>query len=145
MRLERLKFEHLEQMAQIEREAFDMPWSVNMFIPEVATADSHYLVGVEGENEVVCYGGFHKVFDEGHIMNIAVKKEWRGKGFSRQLMNALIARAKLIGIDKMTLEVSSVNEIAQKLYYSYGFKEAGLRKGYYADGSDAIIMWTDIV
>ncbi|HKL94496.1 MAG TPA: ribosomal protein S18-alanine N-acetyltransferase [Clostridia bacterium] len=143
MRFERLKFEHLAQMAEIEKEAFDKPWTVNMFIPELASDDAHYLVGVESD-EVVCYGGFHKIFDEGHIMNIAVKKEYRGQGLGRQLVSAMIARAKLLGINNVTLEVSAENPVALKLYDEYGFKSYGLRPKYYENGSDAVIMWKEI-
>ena len=79
MRFEPLRFEHLRQMAEIEKEAFDMPWTENMFIPELNCADATYLVGTRGD-EVVCYGGFHTVLDEAHITNIAVKSTQRGRG-----------------------------------------------------------------
>ena len=72
MKLEPLRFEHLQQMAKIESEAFDMPWTVNMFIPELSAPEATYLVGTR-ESEVLCYGGFHSVLDEAHITNIAVK------------------------------------------------------------------------
>lgn len=143
MRLQKLKFEHLQQMAEIEKEAFKAPWSVNMFIPELASEDAVYLVGTEDE-EVVCYGGFHKIFDEGHIMNIAVKDNHRKQGLGRELINALIARAKLLGINRMTLEVSEKNIAAINLYSSFGFENCGIRKNYYADGSNAFIMWKNL-
>lgn len=143
MRFERLNFEHLDQMAEIEKEAFDKPWTVNMFIPELASDNAHYLVGLEGR-EVICYGGFHKVMDEGHIMNIAVKKNFRGQGLGKQLISAMIARAKLLGITNLTLEVSVENPVALHFYGQYGFKSYGLRPNYYENGSDAVIMWKEI-
>lgn len=57
MKFEPLRYEHLRQMAQIEQEAFDQPWSERMFIPEVEDENAYYLVGVRGD-EVICYGGF---------------------------------------------------------------------------------------
>ena len=45
----------------------------------------------------------------------------------------------------MTLEVRKSNIIAQNLYKSYGFVEAGIRPNYYTDvNEDAIIMWKKI-
>lgn len=140
MRFEPLRYEHLSQMAQIEREAFDQPWSVNMFIPEVEDENAHYIVGTRGE-EVVCYGGFHKVLDEAHITNIAVKDTQRGRGIGRFLLGQLIDLAKRLDINYMTLEVKDSNIPAIKLYESYGFKVEGVRKRYYNNLHDALIMW----
>ena len=143
MRFVKLAYEHLHQIAEIEKEAFSAPWSVNMFIPELASDDAVYLVGEE-DGEVVCYGGFHKVLDEGHIMNLAVKERYRGRGLGKTLLSALIARAKLLGVLRMTLEVGVNNRFAIKLYADLGFKPDGMRPNYYPDGEDAVIMWLDI-
>lgn len=130
-------------MAEIEREAFETPWTENMFIPEVEDPNAYYVVGVRGE-EVVCYGGFHKVLDEAHITNIAVKSTERGKGIGRFLMSELIARAKMAGVNRMTLEVRDGNVPAIRLYESFGFKVEGVRKKYYDNKFDALIMWLTI-
>lgn len=143
MRFEPLRYEHLSQMAEIEAEAFDQPWSVNMFIPEVGDENAHYLVGTRGD-EVVCYGGFHKVLDEAHITNIAVKGSQRGRGIGRLLMGELISLARLLGVRYMTLEVKDGNLPAIRLYEGYGFKVEGVRKRYYSNRYDALIMWLEL-
>lgn len=143
MRFEPLKYEHLRQMAEIEREAFDTPWTENMFIPEVESKDAVYLVGTRGD-EVVCYGGFHKVLDEAHITNIAVKSTQRGRGVGKMLMSALIERAKQSGVRYITLEVKDSNTAAIAMYLGFGFRVEGLRKKYYANKYDALIMWLDV-
>lgn len=143
MRFEPLRYEHLRQMAEIEREAFDQPWTENMFIPELNAGDAYYLVGVRG-NEVLCYGGFHKVLDEGHITNIAVKQSERGRGFGKFLMSMLISKAREIGVKHLTLEVKSTNEVAKNMYLGFGFRVEGVRKRYYNNRDDALIMWLDV-
>ena len=140
MRFEPLRYEHLRQMAQIEQEAFDQPWSERMFIPEVEDENAYYLVGVRGD-EVICYGGFHKVLDEAHITNIAVRADSRGRGIGTLLMSELISRARMLGVKYMTLEVRDNNEPAIRLYQSFGFKVEGVRKKYYNNVRDALIMW----
>lgn len=143
MKFEPLRFEHLRQMAQIEQEAFDQPWSERMFIPEVEDENAYYLVGVRGD-EVICYGGFHKVLDEAHITNIAVRADSRGRGIGTLLMSELISRARLLGVKYMTLEVRDNNENAIKLYKSFGFTVEGIRKRYYNNTRDALIMWATL-
>ena len=140
MRFEPLRYEHLRQMAEIEKEAFDMPWTENMFIPEVNSANATYVVGTRGE-EVICSGGFHTVLDEAHITNIAVKSTSRGKGIGRFLFATLLAKAKEAGAKLVTLEVKTTNTAAISLYESFGFKVAGVGKRYYNNLYDAHVMW----
>ena len=130
-------------MAQIEQEAFDQPWRERMFIPEVEDENAYYLVGVRGD-EVICYGGFHKVLDEAHITNIAVRADSRGRGIGTLLMSELISRARMLGVKYMTLEVRDNNENAIKLYKSFGFTVEGIRKKYYNNVHDALIMWATL-
>lgn len=143
MKFEPLRYEHLRQMAQIEQEAFDQPWNERMFIPEVEDENAYYLVGVRGD-EVICYGGFHKVLDEAHITNIAVRADSRGRGIGTLLMSELISRARMLGVKYMTLEVRDNNENAIKLYKSFGFTVEGIRKRYYNNVRDALIMWSTL-
>ncbi len=140
MRFEKLRFEHLRQMAQIEREAFSTPWTEAMFIPEIEDESAHYLVGTR-QDEVICYGGYHLIFDEAHITNIAVREDQRGKGLGKFLLSALIEDAKSAGAEAMTLEVKHSNTVAIKLYESFGFRVEGIRKRYYNNVDDALIMW----
>ena len=97
------------------------------------------------ENEIVVgYAGMWKIQDEGHITNIAVHPEFRGVHIGKALMSQLINEARSLGVNSMTLEVRKSNIIARNLYESFGFKEAGVRKGYYADNKeDAIVMWNE--
>lgn len=143
MRFEPLRYEHLRQMAEIEKEAFDMPWTETMFIPEVGSENATYVVGTRGE-EVICYGGFHSVLDEAHITNIAVKSTERGKGIGRFLLATLIGKAREKGASTVSLEVKTTNKLAISLYESFGFKVAGVRKRYYNNLFDAYVMWLDL-
>lgn len=132
--------EHLKQIANIEIEAFDTPWTEQMFLPELESSDAFYLVG-EQSGEVICYGGFHKVLDEGHITNIAVKNCYRGKGIGKHLMNLLIELAAAVGVRAVTLEVKTTNVTAVNMYSQLGFKIEGIRKRYYNNKDDAYVMW----
>lgn len=143
MRFEPLRYEHLRQMAEIEKEAFDMPWTENMFIPELNAPDATYVVGTRG-GEVICYGGFHTVLDEAHITNIAVKSTERGKGIGKFLMATLLGKAREKGVKHVTLEVKSTNMPAIRMYEDFGFRVEGVRKKYYNNLFDALVMWLDV-
>ena len=140
----RMKIAHLDQVKAIENSCFTTPWSRQAFVYELCqNSFAHYIVALL-EEEVVGYAGMWVIVDEAHITNVAVSSNYRGRRIGLALMQQMLVRAALRGATKMTLEVRSTNELAKKLYTQLGFKEAGVRKGYYEDTEDdAIIMWKE--
>lgn len=142
MKTDILKEEYIPQIAQIEKETFFHPWSENAFLEELKNENAFYTI-LEQDGLVLAYGGFWQIFNEAHITNIAVKKEYRHRGLGRQLCTQLIKSAKEKGITAMTLEVRVSNKNAIALYKSLGFTSCGVRPKYYPDGEDALIMWLE--
>jgi [ribosomal protein S18]-alanine N-acetyltransferase len=90
--------------------------------------------------------GLWIMVDEAHIINVAVRETWRGKGLGELLLISGIDMAIQNKATVATLEVRVSNTPAQALYTKYGFQKVGLRKGYYTDNKeDAHIMTTDIL
>ena len=105
---------------------------------------ARYVVA-ELDGRVVGYGGLWMILDEGHVTNIAVDPDFRGRKLGEKLLRTLMSMCAASGGRKMTLEVRVSNNVAQNLYRKYGFERVGLRKGYYTDNrEDAIIMWVDL-
>jgi ribosomal-protein-alanine N-acetyltransferase len=66
----------------------------------------------------------------------------RGKGIGDAVLLGMIDYCRINRVPNMTLEVRVSNEPAIKLYRKHGFKEEGIRPGYYTDNhEDALIMW----
>ena len=130
----------LEQVAALERQCFSTPWSPKAFEEELENELALYFVAADGE--VVCgYIGFWKIVDEGHITNVAVLEEYRGRGVGSRLLTQAIDSAHAAGLKLLTLEVRRSNTPAIALYKKYGFVELGFRKRYYrAPEEDALIM-----
>lgn len=90
-------------------------------------------------------GGFallRIVLDEAEILSIGVMKKRRGIGDA--LLSASLIHAQQAGVQTMFLEVATSNAAARQLYAKHGFVSAGLRKGYYEDGDDALTMRLDL-
>ena len=82
------------------------------------------------------------VLEEAHIIMLAVRPEFQGRGFGQALLWALLKSACDRQLERATLEVGASNFAAVSLYKKFGFKEAGRRKGYYEEtGEDALVMW----
>ena len=140
-----IREEDVSQIHEIEKACFAMPWSEESILHDVKeNVVARWLVLDDGEGNVLAYAGMWFVLDEGHITNIAVRKDYRGQGIGRLLTAGLMQYAANLGVTYMTLEVRRSNETAQNLYRSLGFIQVGVRKKYYEDnGEDALFMVCD--
>lgn len=128
----------------VEEDCFTDPWSKESIRKELKNDLARYLVA-ELDNKIVGYVGVWFVVDEGHITNVAVHSDYRGKKIGDKLVKEMVKLCKESELVAMTLEVRSSNTVAQNLYRKYGFKMGGIRKEYYSDNKeDAIIMWNQL-
>ena len=81
----------------------------------------------------------HIVLDEAQINYFVVNQKFRKKGFGSYLMRHLIKQCEKLNINKLLLEVSQSNVIAENFYNNFDFSTVGRRKNYYKDGSDALL------
>lgn len=133
----------IERIAELEKICFRSPWSENSLRVELKNKIAHYRV-IESDGQVIAYAGMWVLFEEAHITNVAVEPKSRGKGLGRAIMLDMMKTAVSHKACSMTLEVRESNILAQTLYFSLGFKNAGRRKKYYSDtGEDAFILWND--
>ena len=97
------------------------------------------VFGLLLSNLVVGVCVFHVVLDEAQINFFVVNQKYRKKGFGSYLMSYLIKHCEKLNINKLFLEVSHTNVIAEKFYNSFNFYTVGIRRNYYKDGSDALL------
>ena len=134
---------HIRKIMPIEQQVYPRPWTAQVFVEEleqVRSGKRHYLVGTISD-ELVGYGGLLYVENDAHVTNLAVHPMWRSRGIATELMLDLAWEANRRGCEAMTLEVRHTNVAAQLLYRRFGFVPAGVRKKYYENRDDAIVMW----
>lgn len=78
--------------------------------------------------------------DEGELLTVGTAPEARRRGLGRALVARVLASAAARGVRTLTLEVRRSNEAAIALYERLGFDTVTVRRAYYADGEDALVM-----
>ena len=135
--------EDLPAVLEIERRSFAQPWSRGFFEKELATPFARLVVAVDERGPrptVVGYTCRWRVTDEVHLLNVAIHPERRGFGHGRQLVEAVVDEAREARARVVFLEVRAGNVVARRLYRLLGFRDLGIRRGYYGPGQDAIVM-----
>lgn len=82
--------------------------------------------------------------EQADVADLFVLPTFRRKGVGNALMEKAERRLKENGVKKIFLEVRQSNAVAVALYGKCGFEAVGIRKKYYADGGDAIVMCKEI-
>lgn len=139
-----MKKDDIDQIIEIEKRCFSLPWSRDAFANELKNDLAYYQCAELG-GKIVGYMGMWKVIDECHITNVAVLPEYRQQNIASMLIEKMVDICVCSEIVAMTLEVRESNIPAINLYKKFGFVSAGKRPRYYQMPlEDAIIMWKKI-
>ena len=141
IRVRRLVYGDLPAVLAIERQSFETPWSLAMFVLELSKTSSICLAAT-GDEGLVGYLVCSRYADLWHLMNVAVPLARRRQGIASRLLERMFEEAGPEA--RYTLEVRTSNHGAIAMYERFGFQPAGHRRGYYHDnGEDALIMWLE--
>ncbi|HTW01216.1 MAG TPA: ribosomal protein S18-alanine N-acetyltransferase [Streptosporangiaceae bacterium] len=137
----------LEAVLGLELSLFgEEAWSRQMLEAELAEQprSRYYLIAAD-DGVVTGYAGLLVAANQADVLTLAVAADRQGQGTGSALLDALLAEAQLRGCTEVFLEVRTDNDRAQHLYRSRGFRQIGIRKGYYQpSGTDALVMRRDL-
>ena len=128
--------------AALEKETLGREaWSEAQLREAADRRDSLYIVAESGGTHVA-HAGIKDVCGIGELGNVCVHPDYRRRGIGRELISRLIRPGEGFCEGDVTLEVRCANEAAFMLYKKCGFKEEGIRPGFYEEpADDARIMW----
>ncbi len=116
-------------------------WTQKQLLDAMTRDDTIYLVA-EMAGRIVGLCGVQNISGEGEVTNVSVSGDVRREGCGYKMVKQLLERGKGIGIKDYTLEVRAQNTPAIKLYEKLGFKNEGVRPGFYDEPKDdAVIYW----
>lgn len=131
---------HLSEIQEILQCAPEAAaWSEAALTETLERQPAHFLAAWQGEK----IAGFvlgRKMAEEGEILNLAVKTEYRRRGVARTLVQTLLDVFAAEGVGKAFLEVRESNAAAIALYKHLGFRPAGRRPGYYHRPEEAALL-----
>ena len=132
----------LDQVMELEKAIFASPWRRSFFLSDINRPQG--LSVVAEEDGVILGYAVAWGTEETHLANLAVSERERCKGIGGKLLDEVVAFARRSKANSLYLEVRVSNTIARKFYSERGFVPTYLRKGYYENGEDAVIMERDV-
>lgn len=140
MIVRKFKPKDLKRVYEIENMSFSQSYGINMF-QQLYEMGIGFLIAEE-DGYVIGYVMFWiKYENQGHIISIAVDKNYRRKKVGTHLLVKAISLLSLLNLDTIYLEVNENNTAAVEFYKTFNFKVDRVVPGYYEDGDGAIVMY----
>lgn len=136
-----MRLEDVDAVTRMEQQIQQHPWTRGNFADAL---DHGYVCNVaELGSETVGYALMMPAVDEVHLLNIGIAAKHQRKGLGGELLERMTELARALKMRRMLLEVRPSNAAALSLYRRHGFRQIGLRRGYYparTGREDAIVM-----
>ena len=131
----------LSDVTRVEHSAYKHPWTLGNFNDSLNAGYMAQLLTAGDQPGAALLGYFvaMKGVDEVHLLNITVAPDCQRQGWARVMLDALAIWSRGQGAQWLWLEVRISNTHAKALYTRYGFREVGLRKGYYPEGGTGLL------
>ena len=138
-----LTAENSREIAEFFKENFDDGWTETM-LRSGFDSGRFYAIGGYEKGELVGVITLSLSVDTADVEDVVTKKESRRSGVGTFLMGEALSFVKNLGRERVLLEVRQSNLPAVNLYGKFGFKEISVRKNYYKDGENALVMVKEI-
>ncbi|MBR6071231.1 MAG: ribosomal protein S18-alanine N-acetyltransferase [Acholeplasmatales bacterium] len=137
--IRRIDYCDIDELIKLENETIGTTLGKEMFDLAVRSEIAYYYVYVEN-NKILGYisTSFDGISIE--VLNFCVYKEYQGKGIGTKLLCHVLDELYSKGANNSILEVRESNNRAIGLYSKVGYKKIHIRKNYYSDMEDAIVM-----
>ena len=137
--------EHLVAVMAIVVVAYPFPWTRGNFIDSLASGyPARVLFDGGRRDRVIGYFVAMEGVDELHLLNLTVAPSEQGCGHGRAMLDALVSMCRELRAPQLWLEVRVSNARPREIYRRYGFREVGVRRGYYPAAAgqreDACVM-----
>ncbi|MCB0258824.1 MAG: ribosomal protein S18-alanine N-acetyltransferase [Calditrichaeota bacterium] len=133
-----MRLEDLDRVLEIEVQVYRDTWSRSNYRFEIEENRFSLPVVMELEGQVIGYSVAWLMFEEFHIATIAVDPAFQRRGYGEFLLRAILGMSD--DAEYALLEVRKTNHKALSLYKKYGFRQYGVRRRYYRDGEDALVL-----
>lgn len=133
--------EDIDDIFNISSLCFSSPWSKDSIDGELNNPLAKYIVAKDlNSNCIIGFIGAWIIAGEADITNIAVHPSYRQLGIGSKLLSYFINLCTDLNCYSINLEVRTSNILAQSLYKKFNFSSVGIRKRYYDNKEDAILM-----
>lgn len=145
LRFEAMSEADLRPVVEIEESLYEFPWTLVNFRDSLRAGYGCWVC--RDGRRLIGYAVLMHAAGEAHLLNLSVAAHAQRRGRGRSLLEHVVGTAREHEAKVLFLEVRPTNEVGQRLYAGYGFKQIGVRRGYYPahrGREDALVLALDL-
>ncbi|MBE7086719.1 MAG: ribosomal-protein-alanine N-acetyltransferase [Clostridiales bacterium] len=143
MTIREFTVQDIKSVVELQSGSFKDGWKENMLKSAFDTGRAFGFLSVHNEG-VSGYVLLSALPPEADLETVFVKDVLRSQGVGTALLESAFLECKNRGVEKVFLEVRESNLNAINLYKKFGFKHLSVRKKYYPDGENALVMQKEL-
>ncbi len=130
----------MPEVSAIEQNSFEFPWTEKDFFRCLRGRNCIGMVA-ENDEQVVGFMIYELHNSQLHILNFAVRPDYRRRNIGQQMVEKLIGKLSQQRRNRIVLEVRETNLAAQLFFQKMGFRAITVLRDYYDDTiEDAYVM-----
>jgi len=148
--IRRCTLEDLEGVIEVNEQELPEDYPYFFYKSILDNYPEAFLVACDSNGEIIGYIMWRvektpaitslKLKNTGHLVSIAVSKEYRRLGVAATLLSHSMKKIKKYKIDEFVLEVRVTNIEAINLYKKFNYLTHSIKEKYYRDGENAYYM-----
>lgn len=140
----KMEFRDIKKVVELEEKYLLESLGEKLLASELSEKNngvSFYVI--ENDDVVIGYIGRYYFFQEAEVLNFVVDESYQHQGYGQKLFDKMVEDMK--DVKKITLEVRASNIKGISFYTKNGFKQVGVRKRYYKNGEDALLLLKEFI
>lgn len=140
----KMEFRDIKKVVELEEKYLLETLGEKLLASELSEKNngvSFYVI--ENDDVVIGYIGRYYFFQEAEVLNFVVDESYQRQGYGQKLFDKMVEDMK--DVKKITLEVRASNIKGINFYTKNGFKQVGVRKRYYKNGEDALLLLKEFI
>lgn len=140
----KMEFRDIKKVVELEEKYLLESLGEKLLASELSEKNngaSFYVI--ENDDVVIGYIGRYYFFQEAEVLNFVVDESHQRQGYGQKLFDKMVEDMK--DVKKITLEVRASNIKGINFYTKNGFKQVGVRKKYYKNGEDALLLLKEFI
>ena len=140
----KMEFRDIKKVVELEEKYLLESLGEKLLASELSEKNngvSFYVI--ENDDVVIGYIGRYYFFQEAEVLNFVVDESYQRQGYGQKLFDKMVEDMR--DVKKITLEVRASNIKGINFYTKNGFKQVGVRKRYYKNGEDALLLLKEFI
>ena len=140
----KMEFRDIKKVVELEEKYLLESLGEKLLASELSEKNngvSFYVI--ENDDVVIGYIGRYYFFQEAEVLNFVVDESYQRQGYGQKIFDKMVEDMK--DVKKITLEVRASNIKGINFYTKNGFKQVGVRKKYYKNGEDALLLLKEFI